>query len=321
MNTRNILLFVANIILFNANLFGYVYMHNKKHDVRPLQQEALVRPNSPLPDRQQVDQKPNITFVVPNGDMKFQEIVQQLVKWNNEAPQITEVGVVGKTQNNTDIPFIRIGKKTGPKLLITSCIHGNEHLCCSVAMGCMGKLLSNYMVDDEVTKLLRERDIYYIPVVCPESYMQNSRHDMGKDPNRNFSGPNLQEIQSIPSIDALKKFFLQHQFKSAMSCHNHGRVYFIPWGYVQQKTDKHTEYVRILTEMGQVSGYKWSQLLRQSAPPYYGYEADWYYKNGAFSMVNEIGVSMDARPQEVRSETEVNYKAFKIWIRESPLVR
>jgi predicted deacylase len=326
--SKKILLFlVVNIILLNLNVFGYLHVHNKQAEVRPEPpREMLAQPNTPIQPPPPVtpeptETKPNITFTVPNGDMRFQEICQQLVKWNQEAPQITEVGVVGKTQNGTDIPYIRIGKKTGPKLMIHACVHGNEHLCCSVSMGCMGKLLSSYMVDEEVTKLIRERDLYYVPVVCPESYMKNSRHDMGKDPNRNFSGPNLQEIQSIPSIEAIKKFHLEHKFKSVMSCHNHGRIYFIPWGYVQKQTDSHAEYRRILSAMGQSSGYTYQQLLRQSAPPYYGYEADWYYHHGALSMVNEIGRSMAANPSETKSETDSNYSAFKIWIRESPLVR
>lgn len=325
MSKKIILFLVVNIILLNLNVFGYLYVHNKHAEVRPEPpMERLVQPSPIQPPPvtpEPTETKPNITFTVPNGDMKFQEICQQLVKWNQEAPQITEVGLVGKTQNGTDIPYIRIGKKTGPKLLITSCIHGNEHLCASVAMGCMGKYLAAYMTDDEVTKLVRERDLYYIPVVCPESYMKNSRHDLGKDPNRNFTGPNLEEVQSIPSIDALKKFFLEHKFKSAMSCHNFAKIYFIPWGYQRKRTESHGDYARILDSMCVQSGYTWKQLERESAPPYYGYEADWYYKHGALSIVNEIGSTFTASPGEVRSETEKNFKAFKIWIRESPIVR
>jgi hypothetical protein len=216
---------------------------------------------------------------------------------------------------------LRIGKKKGPKVLITSSIHGNEHLCAMTTMGVFGTMLDSYMKDDEITKLLRERDVYYVPVISPESFMQNQRHDMGRDPNRNWNGLNLKEIDSIPSIQALKDFHKKEKFKAMMSCHNFGKIYLYPWGFTTRDSVYEPDFRRILGEMSRVTGYRAEQTYRQSAPPYFGYEADWFHKHGAMAIVNEIGTNFVAIPDEVRHEVEVNLKAFKIWIREAPLVR
>ena len=318
---RNLILIVTNIVLFGANLLGYQYFR-KPQVVLPPQQPFTQIFQNPVEDKPVPETPPHITFTVPQSDMKFQDIKAQLDKWHQEAPNITEVGVVGKTQNNTEIPYIRIGKKTGPKVLITACIHGNEHLCAMASMGAIGKLLDGYMKNDEITKLLNERDLYYMPVMCPESFMKNSRHDMGKDPNRNWTDSSCNDIQSIPSIQAVKEFHKVHQFKAMMSCHNFGKLYIYPWGYTRKPTENDADYKRVLGEMAKVTGYSPHQFRPgESAPPDYGYEADWFYKNGALAIVNEIGSSFDAHKDEIAREADVNLKAFIIWIREAPIVR
>ena len=70
-------------------------------------------------------------------------------------------------------------------MLVTAGIHGNEPLSTSVTMSYMCYLLSQYGKDIELTKLIDETTIYYVPVVSPDSYPY-SRHVDSVDPNRNF---------------------------------------------------------------------------------------------------------------------------------------
>jgi hypothetical protein len=320
MSNRNISLFIVNCLLFGATLFTYQNKINKKpvvHQNAPRYTQIKI----PVEPVKPPEQKPQITTIIPQGTLSYDQIVAQLKKWNQEAPEITEYGVYGKTQNGTDISYLRIGKKTGPKVLIMAAIHGNEKLCTMTAMGVMGKMLDNYMKDEEVTKLIRERDIYYVPVVSPEGYKNNSRHDMGKDPNRNFNGPNLEEKDSIASIKALKEFHLKEKFNAMMSNHNMGKIYFYGWGYTHKPTEQDAAYKEILGKMSKASGYNYKQILRDSAPPYYGYEIDWFHQHGAMAVVNEIGTRFEANQSEVNREVELNYKAFLIWIKEAPVIR
>jgi phage pi2 protein 07 len=264
--------------------------------------------------------KPSISFF-PKKDLTYDEISHYLNLWAKEAPTITEIGEYGVSKGGKKLNYLRIGKKNGPKVLIMATIHGNEHLGTMTALGVMEKLLDGYLVNSEITELLKTRDIYYIPVVCPDSHTRNTRHDEGLDPNRNFSDRNLKEKNSIVAIQALKEFSLKHNFKAVMSVHNYGKVYFYPWGYVNKETPNMKEYKEILEKMRNASGYSYARLYHRSAPPYYGYENDWFYNHGAFSIVNEIGRSFVARPEEINKEIPLNLPAFIIFIKEAPLVR
>jgi hypothetical protein len=317
---KRIALLVVNLALMVGNVGAFFYLKDKhkQHVERPPVVQVQPPVNPPQPPPQEV--KPKISFTIPTGDMTFQSIRSQLQTWAKEAPAIVEYGTYGKSQSGTDHPYIRVGKKTGPKVLIHACIHGNEHLSAMVAMGVFGKMLDAYMVDPQVTKLLSERDIYFVPVLSVDSFQRNSRQDSGLDPNRNWSDSRNNDKQSIPSVASMKDFFKANQFKAVMSCHNHGKIYLYPWGYINQRSPHDASYRSILGEMASLTGYKAEQLLRQSAPPYYGYEVDWYYKNGAFAFVNEIGTRFEAYGAEIKVETEKNYKAFLIFIEKAPVV-
>lgn len=305
---KKIILIIVNVLLLGFNIF--VFSHKT-----PILSQPSIKSVDPI-------KQPPIVyktdFISPSKDMTFAEIDKQLQKWASECKEIVTYGTYGKTQSGRAIPYLRIGNKTGPKVLIGSCIHGNEHLSAMVTMGVVGNILNNY---PEWKELLATRDIYYIPVICPDSYERVSREDMRTDPNRNFTDRNLGEIKSIPAIQSLKEFHLQNSFKAFMSCHNYGEVYLFPWGYAQKPTESDSSYKRILSKMASVSGYKYEQLLRQSAGPFFGYEVDWFYKHGAFSIVNEIGKHFQPSKSEIDKEVEINLKAIRIFIEEAPLVR
>lgn len=303
-------LIILNVLLLCVNAF-VVYDVKQRRDFKflPPVEQQQVTPIVVPP----VVYKTN--FVVPERDMTFDEINSQLKKWAEECKGIVEYGTYGKTQSGTEIPYLRIGNKQGPKVLIASCIHGNEHLAAMTTMGCIGTILNDW---DNWKSLLSERDLYYVPVICPDSYKKVSRHDMGIDPNRNFSDRRNEEINSIPAITSLKAFQIQNQFKAFMSCHNYGKVYLYPWGYTQKPTEIDRDYRNILGKMKSVSGYNHEQLLRQSAPPYYGYEVDWFHKHGAFAVVNEIGDHFQPSKNEIANEVKTNVPVLKIFIDEAP---
>jgi len=285
--------------------------------VRATPQPIPVRPITPLPPPPPSPQELGAVAEVPWRDLQVEETHSIIGEWSKAGHG--EVLEVGRTQSQSPILCFRVGTKGKPKVLITAGIHGNEHLCVSVMMKVFEEVLRQR--GTAWAEALRERDIYFVPVFCIDSYRQRSRHDMGVDPNRDWSGRNLTEKNSIPAVAAMKKFFLEHRFKAAMSCHNHARMYFFPWGYVNKPTEIHQDYVRILRKMGAESGYGFEQLLRQSAPPYYGYEADWYHQHGAFSIVTEIGRNFTVSAQEMRQEVEPNLRALLVFVMEASVVR
>lgn len=263
---------------------------------------------------------PKITNIKPNKTLTYEEVNEWIKKWHEEAPEITEIGLVG-THGNKEINYIRIGHKQGPKVLITAAIHGNEKLCCMTAMGLFGKMLDNYMDDERITKLLKERDIYFIPILSPEGYINNKRHTSNLDPNRNWNNPNLEEKQSIPCVQAVKDFHLKHNFKAVMSFHNFAKIYFYPWGHTRKQNEFNEKYINLLKEMTSKNQYRIAQLYGQSSPPYYGYEIDWFHKHGAIAVINEVGKRFNVINEELQHEIEINYEPTIIFIEKSPLLR
>jgi hypothetical protein len=313
MSKRVIITVVSSFVLFS----GLFLAISTKPKITPHSIPKLVQPTAPV-----IPDKYNITTLSPKY-LDYNEIISQLKVWNQEAPEITEIGSYGKTSNNNDICYIRIGKKTNaPKVLITACIHGNEKIANAVVMGIICKYLSDYGRDSAVTQLVNERDVYWVPVVSPDSFIDDQRHVDGVDPNRNFPYPGQPNVDSIPPINSLREFFLKHQFKAAISTHAYGRIYIYPYGYTNQPCPDHQTYRDICGRMATYAQYKSDQIRNvQTAPPYHGFEADWFYLNGALGMVAEVGIQFRPPVSDIQPEINRNYKSYLLFISEAPMVK
>ena len=288
---------------------------------------------------------PNISVKIPKY-LPYDQMVQQLKTWNQEAPELTEVGTYGKSSRGKDLYYIRVTNKRltnkKPNILITACIHGNEPLSASTVLGYIGTMLATYRQDDHVTKLIDERDIYFVPIVSPDSH-PNSRHVDGVDPNRDFPSLSNPNKRSVPPVQALRDFFLQHKFKAVISGHTWGRVYLIPYGDTDTKNENWEDYQRIMGKMSNLSGYKIMrafdmyqgnglaipppqygpiQVSEWAMRPIYGTEVDWYYRHGAMSIVCEYGHHQRIpSDQDTQVEFDKTYRATLIFIDEMPIIR
>lgn len=282
-------------------------------------------PVQPPPPSIQQPRPPAISTRIPSY-LAYPQLVQQLQKWNQEAPDFTEVGTYGKTSRGQDIYYIRVGNKMSqaqrPKVLITACIHGNEPLSCSTVMGYIGTLLGTYTTDAEVKELLDTRDIYFIPVISPDSY-PNSRHVDGVDPNRDFPGPHNWNKTSVPPVKAVQTFFLQHRFKAVISGHTFGRVFLTPYGDTNNRCANEADYQRIVfSKMCQMTGYRHQHACENYGRPIQGSEVDWYYRHEAFSMVMEFGTHQRIpSQQDIQVEFDKTYRAILHWLKEGALVQ
>lgn len=269
--------------------------------------------------------KPQITTEIPDY-LDYRETVEQLKKWNREAPDFTEVGVYGKSSKEEDLYYLKIEADRGtdeykPVVLITSCIHGNEPLSASTVMGYIGTMLGTYGEDKDVTELIDSRIIYFIPVVSPDSYPR-SRHVDGVDPNRNFPTQDNPGKRSVPPVEELKNFFLEIKPKAVISGHTWGRIYLTPWGDQNRKCEDDDDYQKIIGEMCRLSRYRMQRACEMYNRPIYGTEVDWYYRNGAFSIVMEFGTHQRIpSSSEIQEEFNRTYKAVIHFIRHAPLVR
>ena len=322
-------LLLTAVVLFLALLCAHSY--KVKTAGVPRQNPPKQRQNAPQkvepeePESEEPEEPEhhahNISVKIPTY-LDYSGVIQQCKTWNQEAAEITEIGTYGKSSQGQSIYYFRInaGKKDSPKVLITSCIHGNEPWATGCVMGYIGTLLDQYGKNKEITKLLDQRDIYFVPVVSPDSY-PHSRHIDGVDPNRDFPGPSRPNHRSTPSVAALQKFFLDIRPKAVISGHTYGRVYLTPFGDTAQPHPQEQDYQRIVGEMAQLSNYRTQHCHEIYGRPIYGSEIDWFCRNGAFAIVSEFGTHQ-RKPshEEIKSEFERTFKAALLFIKEAPIV-
>lgn len=294
------------VIVFLVTL-GFLFVFNKKqtHSL------PLIPPAIPeKPKKEKEKERPNITVQEP-GYLTYEQTVEQLKKWNKEAKDYTEIGVYGKSKENRDLYYFRLtgdlSNHNNPKVLITACIHGNEKTVGAVLLGIMGKL----MADPNMLNIVKDRDLYFVPIVCADGFAHDSRHVQGRDPNRDFnSNP------SVDEVEALKNFFLKHRFSAYISGHSYGRVYLYPYGDRNETCPDDLQFKNLLDKMGKLSGYTKLQANRNYGRPIFGSDLDWGYKNGAFSIVIEHGTSFNQ--PDYHAETVRNYESYLLFIREAP---
>jgi hypothetical protein len=342
MTSRITTLIAINIVIFTVGLGG---LFLKNHTVQetpflappPIEFKSVpVAPNLPLIRSQ-------ITIVRP-GHLSYDQTIKTMKKWSEEAPELAEVGSYGSTKRGQICQYIRISNRRitseKPRVLITACIHGNEPLSASVTMWYASDLLSNYGKDDEITKLVDEREIYFVPVVSPDSYPSQRMVD-GVDPNRDFPNWNNKSHHSVAPVQAIQDLFEQVRPKAVMSGHTWGRVYLTPFGDSLTRCPDHEAIISFVGKMCSLSGYRQMRACEMynangstNNPPIRvsegesvlqaikGTEIDWYYRRGAFAIVTEYGTHQRIPSEsDTRTEFDKTFGAFKLFVWKAPLVK
>lgn len=302
------LVFVLSLFYFNSQ------EKQEQHQPQQPYQQPYYPPSQPQPPQQpQQPRLPSISVSKPSFK-KYPELVEQLKTWEREAEDFVEVGTYGRTTQGNDNYYIRITNEMSygdkPRVLVTGCIHGNEPISTTTVMWWIGSILSTYNQDREVTELVNTRELYFIPVICPDSY-PHSRHCDGADPNRNF--PSSGEKQSIPPIENFKRFFIEKQFKAFASGHSFGRV----WLFAQDPS-RSSAYTKIKQGVGSLTNYDISNL----GGPGTTLEADWGARHGALSTIIEFGTHQRIpSDDDIRTEYNATYKAALYFMKEAPITQ
>ena len=121
-----------NLIVLNFGILGI----SLKHDQKLVTSPPVVQ--IPIEEPKAI----NYSIETPIPDfMEYDDIVNQLKSWNKEAPEITRIGIYGKTSRGKPLYYFRVAgvKSTKKKVvMITACIHGNEPLSTSTVMAYIG---------------------------------------------------------------------------------------------------------------------------------------------------------------------------------------
>lgn len=319
MHQRNVKIF---IFVFLASLAGLFYLDPSRTGHYPWIPESP-QPQVAIPVPPPKPSIPSISNKTPSYQ-DYPKIVAQLAEWNQEAPDLIDIGTYGKTAKGLDVHYIKITNEFDnspkPVVLITACIHGNEPHSTSTMMAFFGTFISRYGTDEQVTQLIDERIIYFVPVVSPDSY-PGSRHVNGVDPNRNFPGLKNPNIVSVPPVKLIQDFFMKIRPQAVISGHTWGRVFLIPYGDKRELCPDDFEYREVMGRVSELCQYRLIRTCEMYGKPIFGTEVDWYYRHGAFAVVMEIGTHQKIpNDAEIMSEMNRVYEGLLYFIDAAPVV-
>lgn len=256
--------------------------------------------------------------------MEYEDLVGMVMDWERKSPLLVETGSHGKTSKGKECFHFRVhneSKVVLHKIMVTASIHGNEPWSTSTVMAYAGWMLSEYGKDERIARILDATEIYFVPVVSPDSYPFSRRVD-GVDPNRDFPSIKNPEKKSVAPVQNLRELFLEIKPDSVLSGHTFGRVFLVPWGDTRSNNPNMKDYETIAKEMCRLSGYGWMKASQLYGNPIIGTETDWYHRNGAFAMVMEFGTHQ-RKPSEsdTEKEFEKTKEAFLFFLEESVKVK
>lgn len=328
------LLLAAGLVTGCIRIEKYVRAHNPPPVPRP----EVKAPPTPAPQ----------TFTISTKTptyLDYPALVSQLKTWCQEAPGFATMGVTGKSARGVDIAYIKVGRGD-KRVLVTAAIHGNEPWSTGLVMAFCGNLLHNYGRDNATTELLNGLEVYFVPVVSPDSY-PHSRHVDGVDPNRDFPTERNPDKRSTPAVQAVRDFYDKIRPDAVISGHTWGRACLVPWGDKMTDCPHADEYKRVIGRMAAMMDYRYMRACDMYGPnglnnpppkrdqqhffasmtPIYGSEVDWYYrggtarKKGAMAVVMEIGTHQ-RRPThpEIKTELDRTWGGFLHFLAEAPKV-
>ncbi|MDX2002841.1 MAG: M14 family zinc carboxypeptidase [Chitinophagales bacterium] len=200
-----------------------------------------------------------------------------------------------------------------PQVLYTALHHAREPASLSQLIFYMYHLLENYGTDPEITYLLDNVEMVFVPCLNPDGYVRNETTNptggglwrknyrnnadgtFGVDLNRNYgynwaydddgSSPISNDDTyrgpgpfSEPESQAMRYLCEQHDFKVALNHHTYGNLLVYPWGYeASLLTPDSTLFIELSKWMTQYNGYKYGTGDQTVNYTTNGDSDDWMY--------------------------------------------
>ena len=272
------------------------------------------------------------------GYYTFDELVENLDELYNEYPQFVKEKIsIGNTLEGRDIWAIKLSDNPNidedeTEILYTGLHHAREPMSYMNLFYYMHWLCENYGIDDEATKILNTRELWFIPAINPDGLVYNqqiapngggmqrknvrstcSSGVNGVDLNRNYSyqwgldnegssGDGCYETYrgsapfSEPETQAVRDFVESHDFPIALNYHSYSNLLIYPFGYSYQNDVPQEDldtFIEYGEQMVQYNGYELG-TGPELLYPVNGEACDWMYgEHQIFAYTPEIGSGQD----------------------------
>ena len=260
----------------------------------------------------------NFNLGTMGGYLKYNEMLAELDDMFAQYPNlITQKAPISTfvTYNNRPIYHVKISdnpstNETEPKILYTAIHHAREPMALMETIFFMWYVLENYGTNDEVTYLVNNTQLFFVPCLNPDGYLYNestnangggmwrknrrlnSGGSYGVDLNRNYSygwgttGTSATQSNdtyrgtaafSEPETQAMRWLVQNHNFVSAFNAHTYAESILFPIGTTTAEFAEHHDYFQDYTNhMVQFNGY--SAIKSSGLYPASGDSDDYMYK-------------------------------------------
>jgi len=269
------------------------------------------------------------------GFLTYQQVLDELDDMAAQFPNlITARQPIStfQTVEGRPIEWLKISDNPGidepePEMLQNSIHHAREPASVMQLIHFMWYLLENYGTDDEITAIVDNTELYFVPIVNPDGYVYNEttdpngggfwrknrrphgNGDFGVDLNRNYdyiddngnsvwgtTGVSFNTGSDVypgtapftePETQAMQWFEAQHDFIQTFDNHTFGDLLLFPLGYLPIQTPEHDIFVAHSNLLTSENGF-FPQVAGDFSPAA-GAGDDFHYGQGSSSYTPEIG--------------------------------
>jgi carboxypeptidase T len=238
------------------------------------------------------------------GFYTLNEVILELDSMKMLFPNlITEKQSIGNTIEARPIYMVKISDnpditENEPRVLYTSLHHAREPQSMMQMIYFMYYLLENYGTDPEVTYLVNNRELYFIPVINPDGYeynrttnpngggmwrknRRNNGSSFGVDLNRNYgpyaywnapnggssTSPSSDTYRgtapfSEPETAAIRDFIAGKGIKNTLNYHTYSNLLIYPYGALGHETPDSVIFREYAKDMTRFNGYVYGTDLQ-----------------------------------------------------------
>lgn len=253
------------------------------------------------------------------GYITYAELLLEMDSMVQNFPNLISVGdSIGTTYEGRTLWAYRVSDNPNtdenePEVLYTSMHHAREPNAMMQMLYYLYYLLNNYGTDQEVTCLLDNKELYFVPIVNPDGYLYNESTDpqgggmwrknrrdnldgtFGVDLNRNYgenwgfdnvgSSPNTSSDTyrgtagfSEPETQAIRNYCNSREFRSALNYHTYGNLLIYPYGYIPfLLTPDSATFSTHAHELTSINNYKYGTGVETVGYVTNGDSDDWMY--------------------------------------------
>ncbi len=178
----------------------------------------------------------------------YEAYVEMMYQFEEDFPDLVRIHNIGTTVMGRDMLFAQIGPDIGqeravPRIMYTSTMHGDETTGFILSLRLIDHLLNQYSVDDDITGMMDQVEIWICPNENPDGTYTNNNSTVngatrsnanGKDLNRNYPGPHP-DYPNPPDLphqpETLAMMALGDSIDFILSANMHGGIELVnfPW--------------------------------------------------------------------------------------------